>query len=75
MDGLLGEIRTRADKNEQVIVSMLTKSMANDLTDYPAENGLRVLSDSTLASTQRLACQLKHLGSRPPQQRVCELHH
>jgi len=54
---------------------MLTKRMANHLTDYPAENCLRVLSDSTLVSTQRLACQLKHLGSRSPQQRVCELHH
>ena len=75
VDDLLGEIRIRADKNERVIITTLTKRMAEDLTDYLAENGVRVLLDSTMASTHWLACQLKHLGSRSPQQRVCELHH
>ena len=42
VDDLLGEIRIRADKNERVIITTLTKRMAEDLTDYLAENGVRV---------------------------------
>ncbi len=42
VDDLLGEIRTRADKRERVLVTTLTKRMAEDLTDYLAENGVRV---------------------------------
>ena len=42
VDDLLGEIRVRADKNEGVLVTTLTKRMAEDLTDYLAENGVRV---------------------------------
>ena len=42
VDDLLGEIRTRADKQERVLVTTLTKRMAEDLTDYLAENGVRV---------------------------------
>ena len=42
VDDLLGEIRVRADKNERVLVTTLTKRMAEDLTDYLAENGVRV---------------------------------
>jgi excinuclease ABC subunit B len=42
VDDLLGEIRTRAEKQERVLVTTLTKRMAEDLTDYLAENGVRV---------------------------------
>jgi excinuclease ABC subunit B len=42
VDDLLGEIRIRADKQERVLVTTLTKRMAEDLTDYLAENGVRV---------------------------------
>jgi excinuclease ABC subunit B len=42
VDDLLGEIRARVDKDERVLVTTLTKRMAEDLTDYLAENGVRV---------------------------------
>jgi len=42
VDDLLSEIRVRADKQERVLVTTLTKRMAEDLTDYLAENGVRV---------------------------------
>ncbi len=42
VDDLLGEIRPRAEKKERVLVTTLTKRMAEDLTDYLAENGVRV---------------------------------
>jgi excinuclease ABC subunit B len=42
VDDLLGEIRLRADKGERSLITTLTKRMAEDLTDYLAENGLRV---------------------------------
>ncbi len=42
VDDLLGEIRDRAIKNQRVLVTTLTKRMAEDLTDYLAENDVRV---------------------------------
>jgi excinuclease ABC subunit B len=42
VDDLLGEIRVRAEKRERVLITTLTKRMAEDLTDYLAENGVRV---------------------------------
>ena len=42
VDDLLAEIRLRAQKQERVLVTTLTKRMAEDLTDYLAENGVRV---------------------------------
>jgi excinuclease ABC subunit B len=42
VDDLLGEIRVRAAKRERVLVTTLTKRMAEDLTDYLAEHGVRV---------------------------------
>ncbi|MEY4839796.1 MAG: hypothetical protein RLZZ374_704 [Cyanobacteriota bacterium] len=42
VDDLLGEIRERADKNERVLITTLTKRMAEDLSDYLAENGVKV---------------------------------
>ncbi len=42
VDDLMEEIRLRADKHERVLVTTLTKKMAEDLTDYLLENGLKV---------------------------------
>ncbi|MCW9699637.1 MULTISPECIES: excinuclease ABC subunit UvrB [unclassified Avibacterium] len=42
VDDLLSEARQRADKNERVLVTTLTKRMAEDLTDYLEEHGVRV---------------------------------
>jgi excinuclease ABC subunit B len=42
VDDLLSEIRIRVEKNERVLVTTLTKRMAEDLTDYLAENGVKV---------------------------------
>ncbi len=42
VDDLLSECRIRAQKNERVLVTTLTKRMAEDLSDYMAENGVRV---------------------------------
>jgi excinuclease ABC subunit B len=42
VDDLLGEIRIRAAKGERVLVTTLTKRMAEDLTAYLEENGVRV---------------------------------
>lgn len=42
MDDLLGEIRIRAKKNQRVLVTTLTKKMAENLTDYLKEMGIRV---------------------------------
>jgi excinuclease ABC subunit B len=42
VDDLLGEIRARAAKGERVLVTTLTKRMAEDLTEYYREVGVRV---------------------------------
>ena len=42
IDDLMHEIRERAAKNERVLVTTLTKKMAEDLTDYFLEQGIRV---------------------------------
>jgi len=42
VDDLLEEIRLRAKKGERVLVTTLTKRMAEDLTEYYAEVGVRV---------------------------------
>ncbi len=41
IDDLLHEIRLRAERDERVLVTTLTKRMAEDLTDYLLENGVR----------------------------------
>jgi excinuclease ABC subunit B len=41
IDDLINEIRTRADKNERVLVTTLTKKMSEDLTDYLLDAGIR----------------------------------
>ncbi|WP_349827934.1 excinuclease ABC subunit UvrB [Brevibacterium litoralis] len=42
IDDLLGEIRERTEKDERVLVTTLTKKMAEDLTDYLLEHQVRV---------------------------------
>jgi excinuclease ABC subunit B len=42
VDDLLSEIRLRAQANERVLVTTLTKRMAEDLTDYLNEHGVKV---------------------------------
>ncbi|HWP34586.1 MAG TPA: excinuclease ABC subunit UvrB [Thermodesulfobacteriota bacterium] len=42
VDDLLGEIRARVARRERVLVTTLTKRMAEDLTEYYAEMGVRV---------------------------------
>jgi excinuclease ABC subunit B len=42
VDDLLGEIRTRASSGERVLVTTLTKKMAEDLTDYYQDVGVKV---------------------------------
>ena len=42
IDDLLNEIQLRAERNERVLVTTLTKKMAEDLTDYFMEAGVRV---------------------------------
>ncbi|MBI1746115.1 MAG: excinuclease ABC subunit UvrB [Acidobacteria bacterium] len=42
VDNLMEEIRLRAEQNERVLVTTLTKKMAEDLCDYYTELGMRV---------------------------------
>ena len=42
IDDLLGEIKTRVEKDERVLVTTLTKRMAEDLTDYLLGHGVKV---------------------------------
>ncbi|MGH7307153.1 MAG: excinuclease ABC subunit UvrB [Candidatus Rokuibacteriota bacterium] len=42
VDDLLHEVRARAERNERVLVTTLTKRMAEDLTEYYQQAGLRV---------------------------------
>jgi excinuclease ABC subunit B len=42
IDDLIGEIKQRVEKDERVLVTTLTKKMAEDLTDYLSEAGLEV---------------------------------
>jgi len=42
IDDLIHEIRVRTEKDERVLVTTLTKKMAEDLTDYLLEHGIRV---------------------------------
>ena len=42
IDDLMHEVRLRAERGERALVTTLTKRMAEDLTDYLSENGIRV---------------------------------
>lgn len=56
IDNLLGEIRDRIDKDERVLVTTLTKKMAEDLTDYLKEVGIKVrYLHSDIKTLERMA--------------------
>ncbi len=56
VDDLLEESKKRSEKKERVLVTTLTKRMAEDLTDYMSKNGLRVrYLHSEVASIDRTA--------------------
>jgi len=42
VDDLMGEVRARAERDERVLITTLTKRMAEDLTEYLNEHGVRV---------------------------------
>lgn len=63
VDSLLSEIRKRVDKNERVLVTTLTKKMAEDLTDYYTELGIRaeyLHSDIDTLERVKLLRDLRH---------------
>ncbi|RLB34849.1 MAG: excinuclease ABC subunit B, partial [Deltaproteobacteria bacterium] len=56
VDDLLGWIRDRIQKNERVLVTTLTKNMAEDLTEYYSELGIRVrYMHSDIKTIERMA--------------------
>lgn len=55
IDDLIVEIKNRTDKNERILVTTLTKRMAEDLTKYLAEIGIRVkYMHSDIAALERM---------------------
>ena len=55
VDDLLGEIKDRVNKGERTLVTTLTKRMAEDLTEYLQERGIRVrYLHSEIQSIQRI---------------------
>ncbi|KMS90368.1 excinuclease ABC subunit UvrB [Prauserella rugosa] len=63
IDDLVHEIRTRADKDERTLVTTLTKKMAEDLTDYLLELGIRVRYLHSEVDTLRRVELLRQLRS------------
>jgi excinuclease ABC subunit B len=63
IDDLMEEIRTRAEKDERVLVTTLTKKMSEDLTDYLLENGIRVRYLHSEVDTLRRIELLRELRS------------
>jgi excinuclease ABC subunit B len=61
IDDLVHEIRTRAEKDERVLVTTLTKKMSEDLTDYLLELGVRVRYLHSEVDTLRRVELLKEL--------------
>jgi excinuclease ABC subunit B len=61
IDDLMHEIRERAAKDERVLVTTLTKKMAEDLTDYFLDNGIRVQYLHSEVETLRRVELLKEL--------------
>src|SRR4028118_371132 len=61
IDDLIHEIRLRADRNERVLVTTLTKKMAEDLTDYLLELGIRVRYLHSEVDTLRRVALLREL--------------
>jgi len=54
IDDLLGEIKDRVDRRERVLVTTLTKRMAEDLTEYLQDQGLVRYLHSEINSIQEL---------------------
>jgi len=55
IDDLIGEVRERAERNERTLVTTLTKKMAEDLTDYLFEQGIKVrYLHSDIATLERV---------------------
>ncbi|MEC4814050.1 MAG: excinuclease ABC subunit UvrB [Scytonema sp. PMC 1069.18] len=55
IDDLLGEIKDRVDRQERVLITTLTKRMAEDLTEYLQDNSIRVrYLHSEINSIQRI---------------------
>ncbi|MEH1851968.1 MAG: excinuclease ABC subunit UvrB [Nostoc sp.] len=55
IDDLLGEIKDRADRHERVLITTLTKRMAEDLTEYLHDHGIRVrYLHSEITSIERI---------------------
>ncbi|WP_204046054.1 excinuclease ABC subunit UvrB [Acrocarpospora phusangensis] len=63
IDDLMEEIRARAERDERVLVTTLTKKMAEDLTDYLLENGIRVRYLHSEVDTLRRIELLRELRS------------
>jgi excinuclease ABC subunit B len=63
IDDLLLEINIRAEKNERVLVTTLTKKMSEDLTDYLQERGVRVRYLHSEVDTLRRVELLRELRS------------
>ncbi|WAL69762.1 excinuclease ABC subunit UvrB [Amycolatopsis cynarae] len=63
IDDLVHEIRARADRDERVLVTTLTKKMAEDLTDYLLELGIRVRYLHSEVDTLRRVELLRQLRS------------
>jgi len=61
IDDLMHEIRVRTERNERVLVTTLTKKMAEDLTDYLLEHGIRVRYLHSEVDTLRRVELLKEL--------------
>src|SRR5258705_1439161 len=61
IDDLLHEIRQRAERDERVLVTTLTKRMAEDLTDYLLENGVRARHLHSEVDTPRRVELLREL--------------
>jgi excinuclease ABC subunit B len=56
VDDLMEEIRLRTERGERVLVTTLTKKMAEDLTDFLLENGLKVrYLHSEIETLERIA--------------------
>ena len=63
IDDLINEIRIRAEKNERVLVTTLTKKMSEDLTDYMLGLGVRVRYLHSKVDTLRRVELLRELRS------------
>jgi excinuclease ABC subunit B len=61
IDDLVDEIRTRAERSERVLVTTLTKKMAEDLTDYLLELGIRARDLHSEVDTLRRVELLREL--------------